>query len=318
MSARASLDRVVDAAGRVGANPRPAGMNAFRAVALCHGGNRADTLSIRYHPDKAYTSVHCFKGCDRDAILWALNLTRPDQHDEPRTATEHSALEPRPIKPAEPGRPPTLFEPAPLGWTPTPDLWMPPWCSHAKVAEYLYRDEAGRILYGVARCVAKCFAQWRPAPERRTGRRWKLAEKDPKSGRAIATVRIVPFRLPELRTAVRAGADVFVVEGEKDADAVASAGHAGTCGKGGCGEGWHAEYNQHFQGADVTIVADRDMPGRKHAESITAALLPVAASLRVVIAEHGKDAHDHLAAGGTVETFRSVWTPKPKNLEPSS
>lgn len=313
MTARASLDRVAEAAARVGANPRPAGPNAYRAVAVCHGGDRADTLSIRYDPAHAFTAVKCFVGCDRDAILWALNLTRPDQHDEPRYDGHRPAYTPPPA-PSQPDQPPTIFDPAPHGWTPPADAWMPPWCGHRKISEYLYRDESRRVLYGVARCDAKCFAQWRPAPDSRTGRRWKLNEK--RGGRLVATVRVVPYSLPDLIAAVQTGRRVFVVEGEKDADALASVGEVATCGKGGAGEGWCAAYNPHFDRADVIVVADRDATGRKHAEKVVAALIPVAASIAVVIAAHGKDAHDHLAAGGTPETFLSVWTPKPTTLEP--
>jgi hypothetical protein len=311
MAPRASLDRVVEAAARAGANPRPAGTNVYRAMAVCHGGDRPDTLVIHYDPMRAYTSVHCFVGCDRDAILWALSLTRSDQHDEPRYDGERPAYTPPPPA-AEPGRPPTQFDPAPHGWTPPADVWMP--CGHRKTAEYLYRDEAGRILYGVARCEIKCFAQWRPMPDSRTGRRWRLNER--RGGRLVATVRVVPYMLPQLLAGVQAGRRVFVVEGEKDAEALAAAGEVATCGKGGCGEGWHNTYTPFFQGADVRIVADRDVPGRQHAESVVAALLPVATSLEVVIAADGcKDTYDHLAAGGTPDTLRSVWTPKLQIVE---
>jgi len=309
----ASLRRIVEAAERAGANPRPAGTNAFRAVAVCHGGDRADTLSIRYEPTRAFTFLHCFKDCDRDAILWALDLTRPDQHDEPRYDREHPADAPPPA-PVAPDRPPTVFDPAPYGWAPPADPWMPPWCGHQKIAEYLYRDEGHRILYGVARCSEKCFAQWRPVPDSRTGRRWKLNQK--RGGQLIATVRTVPYLLPELIAGVHTDRRVFVVEGENDANALAAIGQVATCGKGGSGEGWRAAYNPFFGSAHVTIVADRDVAGRKHAESVVAALLPVAVSVEVVIAEHGKDSADHLAAGGTPETFVPVWTPKPTTLEP--
>ena len=311
VNARTSLERLVSAAALAGANPRPTGANSYRTVGICHSGDRADTLSIRYEPARAFTSVHCFKGCGRDAILWALNLTRPDQYDEPRYGGERPVYTPPAPMPA--GRPPVVFDPAPHGWAPPLDAWMPPWCGHRKVAEYLYRDETGRVLYGVARCERKDFAQWRPAPDSRAGRRWKLNEK--RGGRLVATVRPVPYMLPQLLAGVQSGRRVYVVEGEKDANALAALGEVATCGKGGCGEGWHADYTRFFQGADVIVVADRDVSGRKHAEAVVDALLPAAASLELVIAAQGKDAADHLAAGGTPATFVSVWTPKPKNLE---
>jgi hypothetical protein len=308
MTDRASLDRIVEAAERAGANPRPAGSGRYRATAVCHGGNRTDTLSIRWDAAKGFTYVKCFKGCDRDQILWVLDLSRAEQWDEPAVALDpNRPREPRTVVPLPPGRPPVIFEPARHGWTPPVDLWMP--CGHTKLDEYLYCDEARRILYGVARCTSKHFAQWRPDLDKRGGRRWSLAEKD-QHGRVAAKVRLVPYRLPELIEAAQSGRRLFVVEGEKDCHALVSAGQTATCNKGGAGEGWHGEYTPYFTGARVTIVADRDTDGRKHAESIVQALMPVAASIEVVVAATGKDSADHLAAGGTPETFQTVWIPK--------
>lgn len=308
MTDRASLECIVEAAERAGANPRPAGGDRWRGIAGCHGGDRTDTLSIRWDSVKGFTFIKCFKGCTRDEILWWLGLSRAEQWDEPAVALDpNRPREPRVAVPLPPGKPPTIFDPARHGWTPSWDLWMP--CGDRKLDEYLYCDEERRVLFGVCRCVAKHFAQWRPAPDKRGGRRWALVEKDSQR-RTVAKVRLVPYRLPELIEAVNSGNRIFVVEGEKDCHALVSAGQVATCNKGGAGEGWHDEYTPFFTGARVTVVADRDVQGREHAESVVKALMPVAASLEVVIATAGKDSADHLAAGGTPENFQTAWTPK--------
>ncbi|GAB2782515.1 hypothetical protein [Streptomyces daliensis] len=61
---------------------------------------------------------------------------------------------------------------------PAADTWIP--CNergHKRVAQYLYRDERGAVVHGVTRCEHKCFAQWRPAADTRSGRRWRLTDE---------------------------------------------------------------------------------------------------------------------------------------------
>ncbi|WP_051866254.1 toprim domain-containing protein [Streptosporangium roseum] len=191
------------------------------------------------------------------------------------------------------------------------DRWMP--CGHDKVAEYLYRDEHGVVLYGVARCALKgngCqgFRQWRPDPTNRSGRRWSLRED------GELAVRLVPYRLPEVLAAIASEQVVMICEGEKDVETLSAHRAAATCNPMGAGK-WLPEFAQYFHGADVSIVADRDAAGRKHAEAVVANLLPVARSIYVVQAAHGKDAADHLAAGATLGDFITVWEPKPYILE---
>ncbi|GGS87555.1 hypothetical protein GCM10010156_52560 [Planobispora rosea] len=193
------------------------------------------------------------------------------------------------------------------------DRWMP--CGHDKVAEYLYRDQDGTVLYGVARCEKKgqgCqgFRQWRPDPSKRSGRRWSLQGDD-----GNLAVKLVPYRLPEVLAAVREERVVMICEGEKDVEALrARPLITATCNPMGAGK-WRPEFRQYFHGADVSIVADRDEPGRRHAETVVASLMPVARSIYVVQAAHGKDASDHLSAGGTTGDFIEVWVPKPYEYE---
>jgi len=159
-------------------------------------------------------------------------------------------------------------------------------------ATYTYRDEDGNRLYQVIRYEPKDFLQRRP--DGHGDWVWKLGD-----------VCRVLYRLPELIAAVAARQPVFVCEGEKDVEAIVSAGGIATCNPHGAGR-WRDEFSPFLHGADVTIVADRDKPGYDHAAAIAASLESCAAAVRIVEAAVGKDAADHLAAGKTLEDFVNV------------
>lgn len=157
------------------------------------------------------------------------------------------------------------------------------------VAEYEYTDEQGRVLFIVVRKEPKAFVQKRP---------------DGQWGRGDA--RLVPYRLPEVIAAVAAEDRVWICEGEKDVEAMRRAGCIATCNAGGAGK-WLPEFSRFLDGADVTIVEDKDEPGRDHARKVFASLRGVARSVNVVQAAVGKDAADHLVAGKTITEFVPVY-----------
>lgn len=159
------------------------------------------------------------------------------------------------------------------------ERWNP---DHAE-AKYDYLDEQGHLLFQVLRMPGKEF------PTRRLD-----DEGDWHWG--IDGVRRVPYRLPELLEAVAAGKYIVVVEGEKDADAGNSQPDRRfffTCNPGGAGK-WRPEFARHFNGAHVIVWADKDEPGRNHAETVRKILSPVVASIALVQSAQGKDAYDHL------------------------
>jgi len=131
------------------------------------------------------------------------------------------------------------------------------------VAKYDYVDAAGDLLYQVVRWMPKTFRQRRP--DGAGGWIWNLDD-----------VRLVPYRLPDLRAAT----DVVVVEGEKDADALAALGICATTKPMGSGS-WPEELTPYFEGKRVWVVPDNDDVGRKTAERTAAALSAVAASVTV-------------------------------------
>lgn len=152
-----------------------------------------------------------------------------------------------------------------------------------EIATYDYVDEDGNVLYQVVRYAPKAFKQRRT--DGSGGWTWKLGN----------TPRVL-YRLPAVVAAARAGARVYVVEGERDVHAVERAGEVATTNPGGAGK-WRTDYARALKGAEVVVVADRDEPGYKHSEVIARSLDGIASTVVVMEAAEGKDAADHLAAG---------------------
>ena len=159
--------------------------------------------------------------------------------------------------------------------------------SKRQTAAYDYADEDGRLLFQVVRFEPKDFRQRVPSGG---GWVWKMAG-----------VRRVIYRLPAVIAAVAVDQTIYVVEGEKAANAAAELGVVATCSPGGANK-WRAEYGEPLNGADVVIIPDHDAPGRKHAAAVAEALQGIARRVRILalpdIPEKG-DLADWIAAGGT-------------------
>ena len=152
------------------------------------------------------------------------------------------------------------------------------------VAVYPYYDESGRLLFEVCRLAPKRFRQRRPSGE------W-----------GIQGVRRVLYRLPELIAAPK-DALVYIPEGEKDCDRLATLwGLVATCNPMGAGK-WRSEYAAFLRGRHCVVIADNDEVGHQHAVEIATSLAAVAASVRVLhlqnLPEKG-DISDWIVAGGT-------------------
>src|SRR5262245_41265689 len=108
------------------------------------------------------------------------------------------------------------------------------------VATYDYTDDKGALLYQVCRLEPKSFRQCRP--DGHGDRIWNLDG-----------VQRVVYRWRELLQYQDACA--FVVEGEKDADRVASLGHCATTVASGT---WTADCVKALAGRDVLVLRDMD------------------------------------------------------------
>lgn len=164
------------------------------------------------------------------------------------------------------------------------------------VATYSYQDERGHELYQVLRLAPKSFRQRRS--DGAGGWIWQL------NG-----VRRVLYRLPKLQD----HETVWIVEGEKDADRLASEGLPATTWSGGA-TAWRADYVAQLiaaGAAEIVIIPDNDEPGRKCAHTILAAALRGGLSGSILdlpgLPPKG-DVSDWLDAGHTVEDLYGLAT----------
>jgi len=181
--------------------------------------------------------------------------------------------------------------------------------SRREVARYSYTDEKDREIYQVVRFDPKDFRQRRP--DGTGGWIWNLDG-----------VRRVLYRLPRVLEKAKAGGVVYVVEGEKDVEALERLGLAATCNPGGAGK-WRPEYAETFRGSlGAVMLPDNDSPGRAQArdvaQSVHAAGVPVKVLELPGLPEKG-DVSDWLAAGGTKEALLALqkaaplWEPKARH-----
>lgn len=156
------------------------------------------------------------------------------------------------------------------------------------VATYDYVDERGQLLYQAVRYQPKTFRQRRP--DGNGGWNYSLGD-----------TRRVLYRLPAILDAVQQGATIYICEGEKDVHAIEQAGAAATTNAMGAGK-WRDDYSVTLTGArQVVIVADNDDAGRQHAQAVADSLTRHNIPATIKQPAEGKDAHDHLSAGHTLE-----------------
>jgi hypothetical protein len=197
----------------------------------------------------------CRAGCDQQSVMDAL---RRDGHwpDRPAPNTLHMS------RSNEMTRPKIVI--------PAEERFAQP--KGKPIATYDYCDIDGTLLYQVERYEPKRFLQKQPDGTYKRGDR------------------VVMYRWPEL--AKYPDATVFITEGEKDADRVASLGHCATTISGG-GK-WSADLDPDtkgvlapeciatFAGRDVIVLQDADEEGIRKSATAAEAVYDQARSVRVV------------------------------------
>ena len=180
------------------------------------------------------------------------------------------------------------------------------------VATYSYRDLDGREAFQKIRYEPKDFLQrW---PDGQGGWLWKRPGNAPH----------FLYRLPELRAAISEERTVFICEGEKDTDRVASLGLAATSNVEGASKPtqqakWKAEYTEQLTGAArVILLPHNDEQGRAHMFHVAEQLRGKVGEVRWLelsgLPDKG-DVSDWLNAGHTVEELERLASEAP---EPAS
>ncbi len=197
----------------------------------------------------------------------------------------------------------------------------------SKVYDYL--DSAGNLVFQVVRFESKIFAQRRPYAksfawglkggwyEPRESHYYRIQEcDDPDASPNIHAVwleevQTILYRLPELVDGIRTGQTIFICEGEKDVDNLTVLGFIATTCPMGAGK-WKSTYTGTLARChDAVVLADKDDPGRAHAQSVASELYSANISVKVVEMPDMdgtviKDVSDWLAAGGTRKDFLNI------------
>lgn len=169
------------------------------------------------------------------------------------------------------------------------------------VASYHYQDVEGREVREKIRLEPKSF---------------RIRHKDA-AGNWVYKAGDGPpvlYRLPELRAAIAEGRTVFVCEGEKDSDRLASFGLAATTNIEGAAQPeqkakWRPEYTAQLSGAArVVLLPDNDPPGRAHMAHIAQQIrgkVGCCQTIQLPVPAKG-DVSDWLDAGHTVDELKAL------------
>ena len=264
---------------------RPTSENQWEALCPAHEDQHA-SLSIG-RGDDGQALVHCQAGCAVTDVLAKIDLTQAD-----------------------------LFASDPAGPRRGAKATTNAKRRRRMVATYEYRGAEGELLFQVIRYDPKDFRQRRPdgdghwvwglrAGEYVQGKNgdWRRVTKRTSSDaprRRFPEAQRVLYRLREL-LAAGSSAWVFVVEGEKDCENVASMGLVATTCPQGAGKLSKVDVSQ-LEGRRIAIIPDNDNAGRDHAEQVARSLLGRAEDVRIVhlrdLPEKG-DVTDWIDAGGT-------------------
>jgi hypothetical protein len=148
---------------------------------------------------------------------------------------------------------------------------------------FLKLDEQGQPIAKAEGGFEKTFLQRRPASEGMS-QGTKAAKRDRQTRQwwlwTLDGIEPVLYRLPEL--VARPSEEVWLVEGEKDADAlVENLGVLATTAPMGSGK-WRPSYTLALKGRRVMICGDSDAAGQKHIATVGPLLRAAGCSVRVV------------------------------------
>lgn len=111
-------------------------------------------------------------------------------------------------------------------------------------------------------------------------------------------IKRVPYNLP----AVCNASIVYIVEGEKCAEAVIAAGRVATTFDNGSNVKWNDTFYEYFKDKEIIIIPDNDTPGYKYAKTLKDHL-PEAKIVPLPCLKEKEDIYDWLKAGHTIDEF---------------
>lgn len=164
-----------------------------------------------------------------------------------------------------------------------------------EVDKYPYVDADSVFLFETVRFEPKTFRQRRRLEDGRWT--WKIGD-----------VKRPIYNLPSVNAANARGERIYVVEGEKDVEALRAIGLTGTTNPLGAGK-WRSEHAEALIGANVVVIPDNDPAGREHAAMVYESLRGRSASVSVLeLPDLGPkgDVSEWLGKGGTAEELQRL------------
>lgn len=264
-----------------------------KAICPSHKDKEA-SLCISYDSIEGKTILYCQAGCDTKDVLDRVGLKFSDLFDKSQISSSGTSGKSLKI-----------------------------------VATYKYRDAAGKVLFEKVRFHPKKFTQKRVVNgavvwgldggsyyETFPGSNSWSKKKDSKKTQEVRFFEKqepVIYNLPEVIEAVKQEKDVYIVEGEKDADNLTNIGLTATCNFDGASKNtqkqkWKKEYNQYFKGANIILIPDNDNSGRAHMEYIAENLQGIANGIKIVelIVPNKGDTSDWLEEGHTKDELINI------------
>ena len=253
--------RILDLAREAGYKITKAGANEYKI--LCPNPAHEDSDASCYIDDK--NNLFFCHGCQSKGSV--IDFIMISNGVDVRTALEmigverdtNSTAKPKAKKPAVPKATATKAEKKRDYRMNDPKF---------KTNEYVYRDANGNPVYKAVRY---------DYPDGTKSFQMIARKSDGTAVMSMKGVMRVPYRLNEIDGEEK----VYIVEGEKCADALASLGLPATTTCNGS-NGWIKEYAQYFAGKDLVIIPDNDDAGRKFASTIAEDCSDTARSVKIV------------------------------------
>lgn len=264
-----------------------------KAMCPSHPDKEA-SLHIKYDKAKGTTILKCFAGCELEEIVQAAGLKISDLFD--RELKDRGS-------------------------------------NNKGEITYPYKDESGKIVFEKVRFEAtetakKHFSQRRIINGStvwgldsgtyyetfKGGNNWSKKKRENATMKDFPACEPILYNLPGLIEAVKNGIEIYVVEGEKDADNLEKWGMVATCNFDGASTSdkkpkWRKIYNQYFKGAKVIVFNDNDDPGRAHSDHIASQIFDVAEYVKrpeIPGLQEKEDISDWIAEGHTKEELLEI------------
>ena len=287
------MDAKLIAAALGRAKPAANGHWLASCPVLDHGqGNGDQNPSLSICDEDGKLLLKCHGGCSQHDVWSAVrDLGLLPQRSE--------WVEPLVIRPIN------GHHPAPVQIPRTPVQFPPPPVQLHLTDEWEYADEHGQVL----------FVKQRYKTSDTKGKTYKLLRvmEDGLRQASMVGAKVIPYRLTDVLEAKNQAKPVFIAEGEKAADALASIGVFTSTSHTGAGS-WPAANSHWFADMHIVLVPDNDAPGYRYASLVASALLPIAKSVRLLAlpVQHTEDAFEWVAAGGDKASLMALC----KGLQP--